>query len=46
MAFSDIFKDNNDVNEKNVVGFAAFLFNDLAPVAIIESVSSEQLITS
>ena len=24
MAFSDIFKDNNDVNEKNVVGFAAF----------------------
>ena len=29
-----------------VVGFAAFLFNDLAPVAIIESVSSEQLITS
>lgn len=24
MAFSDIFKDNNDINEKNVVGFAAF----------------------
>jgi hypothetical protein len=25
MAFSDIFKDSNDINEKSVVGFAAFL---------------------
>ena len=24
MAFRDIFKDNNDINEKNVVGFASF----------------------
>ena len=24
MAFKDIFKDNNDVNEKNVIGFLAF----------------------
>ena len=24
MAFRDMFKDNNDINEKNVVGFAAF----------------------
>ena len=24
MAFSDIFKDENDINEKSVVGFAAF----------------------
>ena len=24
MAFSDIFKDDNDINEKNVVGFASF----------------------
>ena len=24
MKFSDIFKDNNDVNEKNVVGFSSF----------------------
>ena len=24
MAFSDIFKDNNDINEKSVVGFASF----------------------
>lgn len=24
MAFKDIFKDNNDVNEKNVIGFLSF----------------------
>lgn len=24
MAFKDIFKDNNDYNEKNIVGFASF----------------------
>jgi hypothetical protein len=24
MAFKDIFKDNNDFNEKNIVGFASF----------------------
>ena len=24
MAFKDIFKDENDINEKSVVGFAAF----------------------
>lgn len=24
MAFSDIFKDKNDFNEKNIVGFASF----------------------
>jgi len=24
MAFKDIFKDKNDINEKSVVGFAAF----------------------
>ncbi len=24
MAFKDMFKDDNDINEKNVVGFAAF----------------------
>ena len=25
MAFKDIFKDQNDINEKSVVGFAAFV---------------------
>lgn len=24
MAFKDIFKDNNDYNEKNIIGFLAF----------------------
>ena len=24
MAFKDMFKDNNDINEKNVVGFSSF----------------------
>ena len=24
MAFRDIFKDENDINEKNIVGFASF----------------------
>ena len=24
MAFTDLFKDNNDINEKSVVGFSAF----------------------
>ena len=25
MAFKDIFKDKNDINEKSVVGFSAFV---------------------
>ena len=25
MAFKDLFKDENDINEKSVVGFAAFI---------------------
>tara|TARA_Y100000389_G_scaffold148906_1_gene148092 strand:+ start:235 stop:474 length:240 start_codon:yes stop_codon:yes gene_type:complete len=25
MAFKDLFKDNNDINEKSVVGFASFI---------------------
>ena len=24
MAFKDLFKDNNDINEKSVVGFSSF----------------------
>ena len=27
MAFKDLFKDNNDINEKSVVGFASFAVN-------------------
>jgi hypothetical protein len=25
MAFKDIFKDKNDINEKSIIGFAAFI---------------------
>lgn len=33
MAFKDIFKDSNDINEKNVVGFASFAVMVLFAVA-------------
>lgn len=35
MAFKDIFKDNNDMNEKNVVGFLAFAMMVVFAVADI-----------
>ena len=44
MSFRDIFKDNNDINEKNVVGFAAFLVMVVfAAVDIITGVSGQHL---
>lgn len=33
MAFRDIFKDDNDIDEKNVVGFASFLVMTIFAVA-------------
>tara|TARA_B100001093_G_scaffold439631_1_gene439682 strand:+ start:323 stop:541 length:219 start_codon:yes stop_codon:yes gene_type:complete len=33
MAFKDIFKDENDINEKSVVGFAAFAIMVLFAIA-------------
>lgn len=33
MAFKDIFKDSNDINEKNVVGFASFAVMTLFALA-------------
>jgi hypothetical protein len=30
MAFKDIFKDNNDINEKSIVGFLAFIMMVIA----------------
>ena len=33
MAFKDIFKDENDINEKSVVGFAAFIIMTLFAIA-------------
>jgi hypothetical protein len=35
MKFSDIFKDNNDMNEKSVVGFMAFVVMVVFAVADI-----------
>ena len=44
MSFRDIFKDKNDINEKNVVGFAAFLVMVIfATVDIITGVSGQHL---
>jgi hypothetical protein len=33
MAFKDLFKDNNDINEKSVVGFASFLMMTVFAIA-------------
>lgn len=33
MAFKDIFKDENDINEKNIVGFASFVIMVLFALA-------------
>lgn len=35
MAFKDIFKDSNDLNEKNIVGFASFAVMTLFATADI-----------
>jgi hypothetical protein len=35
MAFSDIFKDNNQFNEKSIVGFLSFAMMSLTAVADI-----------
>ena len=44
MAFRDIFKDENDINEKNVVGFASFgVMVIFAAVDIITGLSGKQL---
>ena len=37
MAFSDIFKDENDINEKSVVGFSAFLIMTIFALADIST---------
>ena len=37
MAFRDMFKDENDINEKNVVGFASFAVMVIFAIADIVS---------
>jgi hypothetical protein len=45
MAFGDIFKDSNDINEKNVVGFASFaVMVVFAAVDIITGILGKQLL--
>jgi len=44
MSFRDIFKDENDINEKNVVGFASFIVMVIfALVDIITGLNGQQL---
>ncbi len=44
MAFRDMFKDENDINEKNVVGFAAFaMMVVFALVDIITGIYGKEL---
>ena len=45
MAFGDIFKDSNDINEKNVVGFASFAIMVIfAAVDIITGILGKELL--
>lgn len=44
MAFRDMFKDDNDINEKNVVGFAAFaMMVVFAVVDIVTGINGKEL---
>jgi hypothetical protein len=44
MAFKDIFKDTNDINEKSVVGFASFAVMVLFAAAdIVTGIMGQQL---
>jgi hypothetical protein len=45
MAFGNIFKDSNDINEKNVVGFASFsIMVIFAAVDIITGILGKELL--
>tara|TARA_R110001632_G_scaffold27662_1_gene74186 strand:- start:1061 stop:1297 length:237 start_codon:yes stop_codon:yes gene_type:complete len=45
MAFKDLFKDNNDINEKSVVGFASFIVMIIfAVVDIVTGVYGKEII--
>ena len=47
MAFSDIFKDNNMFNEKNIVGFASFAVMALfAGADVVTGIMGKELIIS
>ena len=45
MAFKDIFKDSNDLNEKNIVGFASFAIMALFAAAdIVTGILGQELV--
>jgi hypothetical protein len=45
MAFRDIFKDSNDLNEKNIVGFASFAVMVLFAAAdVITGILGKELV--
>jgi hypothetical protein len=47
MAFSDIFKDSNDINEKNVVGFASFAMMAIFAITdIVTGIWGKELVIS
>jgi hypothetical protein len=47
MAFSDIFKDNNDYNEKNIVGFLSFAVMALfAGADVVTGIMGQDLVIS
>jgi len=47
MAFKDIFKDSNDLNEKNIVGFASFAVMAIfAGADIVTGIMGQDLVIS
>ena len=47
MAFGDIFKDENDINEKSVVGFASFAIMSLFAAAdLVTGIMGTDLVIS
>ena len=47
MAFKDIFKDNNTLNEKNIVGFASFaIMAVFAAADVITGLMGKELVIS
>jgi len=47
MAFKDIFKDENDINEKSVVGFLSFTIMSLTAIAdVVTGICGNELVIS
>ena len=45
MAFKDIFKDNNDYNEKNIGGFMSFAVMSLTAIAdVVTGICGKELV--